>query len=60
MVTLTVLLLLKTAYGPKHAKKGVHLWCPDLCFTITVSEVPGRRASVSRELTKTSADLAQL
>lgn len=35
---------LRTAYGPKQAKKGVLLKVPFLCFTITISEVPGSKA----------------
>lgn len=51
--------LLKTAYGPKHAKNGVHLYCPVLCLTIIVSEVPGSKASVSKDEVNTSVAFEQ-
>ena len=59
MKMLTRFDLLNTAYGPKQARNGVHLYCPVLCLTIIVSEVPGSKASVSKEEAKTSVAFEQ-
>jgi hypothetical protein len=45
-----------TAYGPKHAKKGVDLNDPFFCLTIIISEVPGSKAYVYKEEAKMLAE----
>ncbi len=56
IINYTLFYLDITAYGPKHAKKGVDLNDPFFCLTIIISEVPGSKAYVYKEEAKMLAE----